>query len=95
MSYKMRAELAETWIPLLLQADDIVLIFDSSEGLQCHLDALHAFAHFRTPIPGTVHCESQRLTPDVPPGTQVTPDSQASGRQSRRYIYYGDYGSNI
>ncbi|MCO5597238.1 hypothetical protein L7F22_051314 [Adiantum nelumboides] len=36
-----------------------------------------------TPIPGTAHHESQRLTPDVPPSTQVTPDSQISGRQSR------------
>ncbi|KAI5061475.1 hypothetical protein GOP47_0023980 [Adiantum capillus-veneris] len=39
----------------------------------------------RTPILGTSHHESQRLTPDVPPSTQVTPDSQASGRQSRRH----------
>lgn len=43
----------------------------------------HTTVH-RTPIPGTSHHESQRLTTDVPPGTHVTPDSQASGRQSRR-----------
>ena len=32
------------WIMLLLYADDIVLITDSHEGLQKHLDALHTFA---------------------------------------------------
>ncbi|MCO5567345.1 hypothetical protein L7F22_021035 [Adiantum nelumboides] len=31
-------------IPLLLYADDIVLIFDSQEGMQRDLDALHSFA---------------------------------------------------
>ncbi|KAI5082823.1 hypothetical protein GOP47_0002566 [Adiantum capillus-veneris] len=39
----------------------------------------------KTPIPGTSHHKSQRLTPNVPPSTQLTPDSQASGRQSRRH----------
>ena len=38
------AQLAGTWIPLLLYADDIVLISDSPEGMQRHLDALHSFA---------------------------------------------------
>ena len=37
--------MAGTWIPLLLYADDIVLISDSSKEMQCHLDALHTFAH--------------------------------------------------
>ena len=36
--------MARTWIPLLLYADDIVLISDSPEGMQRHLDALHTFA---------------------------------------------------
>ncbi|MCO5563509.1 hypothetical protein L7F22_017153 [Adiantum nelumboides] len=36
-----------------------------------------------TPIPGTSHHESQRLTPDVPPCTQVTLESDASGCQSQ------------
>jgi len=39
------AQLAGTWIPLLLYVDDIVLISDSPEGMQHHLDALHRFAH--------------------------------------------------
>jgi len=39
------AQLAGMWIPLLLYADDIVLISDSPEGLQRHLNALHVFAH--------------------------------------------------
>ena len=39
------AQLAGTWIPLLLYADDIVLISDSLEGMQRHLDALHIFEH--------------------------------------------------
>ena len=34
-----------TWIPPLFYADDIVLISDSSEGMEHHLDALHRFAH--------------------------------------------------
>ncbi|MCO5551498.1 hypothetical protein L7F22_005002 [Adiantum nelumboides] len=38
------AQLAGTWIPLLLYADDIVLISDSPEGMQRDLDALHSFA---------------------------------------------------
>ena len=38
------APLAGTWISLLLYADDIVLISDSPEGMQRHLDALHTFA---------------------------------------------------
>ncbi|WP_176691521.1 reverse transcriptase domain-containing protein [Enterobacter cloacae complex sp. GF14B] len=38
------AQLAGTWIPLLLYADDIVLISDSPKGMQQHLDALHSFA---------------------------------------------------
>ncbi|MCO5587382.1 hypothetical protein L7F22_041331 [Adiantum nelumboides] len=38
------AQLARTWIPLLLYADEIVLISDSPEGMQRHLDALHSFA---------------------------------------------------
>ena len=38
------AQLAGTWIPLLLYADDIVLILDSPEGMQRHLDTLHTFA---------------------------------------------------
>ena len=38
------AQLAGTWIPLLLYLDDIVLISDSLEGMQRHLDALHIFA---------------------------------------------------
>ena len=38
------AQLAGTWIPLLLYADDIVLISDSPEGMQRHLDALQRFA---------------------------------------------------
>ena len=38
------AQLSGTWIPLLLYADDIVLISDSPEGMQRHLDALHTFA---------------------------------------------------
>ncbi|MCO5546778.1 hypothetical protein L7F22_000214 [Adiantum nelumboides] len=37
-------QLAGTWIPLLLYADDIVLISDSPEGMQRDLDALHSFA---------------------------------------------------
>ena len=37
------AKLGETWISLLLYADDIVLISDSPEGMQQHLDALHTF----------------------------------------------------
>ena len=38
------AQLVRTWIPLLLYADDIVLISDSPEGMQRHLNALHSFA---------------------------------------------------
>ena len=38
------AQLARTWIPLLLFTDDIVLISDSPEGMQKHLDTLHRFA---------------------------------------------------
>ena len=38
------AQLAGTWISLLLYADDIVLISDSPEGMQRHLVALHTFA---------------------------------------------------
>ena len=38
------AQLAGTWIPLLLYADDIVLISDSPEGMQRHLDTLHTFS---------------------------------------------------
>ena len=34
-------------IPLLLYADDVVLIVDSLEGLQRHLDALQAFCEDR------------------------------------------------
>ena len=37
------APLAGILIPLLLYADDIVLISDSAEGLQRHLDALQDF----------------------------------------------------
>ena len=37
------AQLTGTWIPLLLYADDIVLISDSPEGMQRHLDALQSF----------------------------------------------------
>ncbi|MCO5560063.1 hypothetical protein L7F22_013669 [Adiantum nelumboides] len=53
-------------------------------GAETSSHANQTIAHW-TPIPGTMHHKSQRLTPDVPPGTQVTPDSQASGRQSRRH----------
>lgn len=38
------AQLAGTWIPLLLYADDIVLIAESPEGMQKQLDAVHKFA---------------------------------------------------
>ena len=38
------AQLTRTWTPLLLYADDIVLIFDSSMGKQQQLDTLHSFA---------------------------------------------------
>ncbi|MCO5584362.1 hypothetical protein L7F22_038288 [Adiantum nelumboides] len=38
------AQLVGTWIPLLLSADDIVLISDLPEYMQQHLDALHSFA---------------------------------------------------
>ena len=38
------AQLAGTWISLLLYADDIVLIADFPLGMQGHLDALHRFA---------------------------------------------------
>ncbi|MCO5588614.1 hypothetical protein L7F22_042571 [Adiantum nelumboides] len=34
------AQLAETWIPLLLYADDIVLIAESPDGMQRQLDVL-------------------------------------------------------
>ena len=37
------ASLAGVLIPILMYADDIVLISDSPEGLQCHLDALQSF----------------------------------------------------
>ena len=37
------AQLARTWIPLLLYADDIVLIAESPDGMQKQLDALHRF----------------------------------------------------
>ena len=36
------AQLAGTWIPLLLYAD-VVLISESPEGMQRQLDALHSF----------------------------------------------------
>ncbi|KAI5053956.1 hypothetical protein GOP47_0031154, partial [Adiantum capillus-veneris] len=51
-------------------------------GVETSSHADQTIAH-RTPIRGTSHHESQRLTPNVPPSTQLTPDSQASGRQSR------------
>ncbi|MCO5603414.1 hypothetical protein L7F22_057564 [Adiantum nelumboides] len=38
------AQLAETWIPLLLYADDIVLIAESPDGMQRQLDVLQKFA---------------------------------------------------
>ena len=38
------AQLAETWILLLLYADDIVLISNSLEEMQRHLNKLHTFA---------------------------------------------------
>ena len=38
------AQLAGTWIPLLLYVDDIALISESPEGMQRQLDALHSFA---------------------------------------------------
>ena len=38
------AQLAGTWIPLLLYADDIVLIAESPDGMQKQLDAIHKFA---------------------------------------------------
>ncbi|MCO5588489.1 hypothetical protein L7F22_042446 [Adiantum nelumboides] len=38
------AQLAGTWIPLLLYDDDIVLRSESPEGMQRQLDALHNFA---------------------------------------------------
>ena len=38
------AQLAGTWIPLLLYADDIVLIAESPEGMQKQLDVVHKFA---------------------------------------------------
>lgn len=38
------AQLAGTWIPLLLYADDIVLISESPEGMRRQLNALHNFA---------------------------------------------------
>ncbi|MCO5563411.1 hypothetical protein L7F22_017053 [Adiantum nelumboides] len=41
------APLLNTWIPLLLYADDLVLISDSPEGLQSQLDTLQRFAHDR------------------------------------------------
>ncbi|KAI5056314.1 hypothetical protein GOP47_0028132 [Adiantum capillus-veneris] len=53
-------------------------------GVETSSHADETIAH-RTPIPGTSHHESQRLTPNVPPSTQLTPDSQASGRQSWRH----------
>ncbi|MCO5560653.1 hypothetical protein L7F22_014270 [Adiantum nelumboides] len=37
-------QLAETWIPLLLYADDIVLIAESPDGMQRQLDVLQKFA---------------------------------------------------
>ncbi|MCO5562880.1 hypothetical protein L7F22_016516 [Adiantum nelumboides] len=52
-------------------------------GVETSSHAVHTTVH-RTPIPGTSHHESQRLTLDVSLATQVTLDSQASGRQSRR-----------
>ncbi|MCO5604829.1 hypothetical protein L7F22_059002 [Adiantum nelumboides] len=51
-------------------------------GAETSSHADQTIAH-RTPIPGTAHHERQRLTLDVPPSTQVTFDSQISGRQSR------------
>ena len=39
------AQLAGTWIPLLIYANDIVLMSDSSEEMQRHLEALHRFTH--------------------------------------------------
>ena len=38
------AQLARTWIPLLLYADDIVLIAESPNGMQRQLDVLQKFA---------------------------------------------------
>ena len=38
------AQLAGTWIPLLLYADDIVLIAESPDGMQRQLDVLQKFA---------------------------------------------------
>ncbi|MCO5579596.1 hypothetical protein L7F22_033453 [Adiantum nelumboides] len=37
-------QLAETWIPVLLYADDIVLIAESPDGMQRQLDVLQKFA---------------------------------------------------
>ena len=42
-----RAQLAGTWVPLLLYADNIVFISHSLEGMQRHLDVLHTFAQDR------------------------------------------------
>lgn len=38
------AQLAGTWISLLLYVDNIVLISESPEGMHPHLDVLHTFA---------------------------------------------------
>ena len=38
------ASLAGTWISLLMNADDIVLIADPPKGMQRHLEVLQAYA---------------------------------------------------
>lgn len=42
--YRVKFGLAGVLIPILLYADDIVLISDSPPVLQCQLDALQAFS---------------------------------------------------
>ena len=39
------AQLASTWIPLLMYANDTVLITNSPEGMQQHLEALQTIMH--------------------------------------------------